>query len=93
MYSLFQVDLRDLGKVFTRLYFHIYQPRSELLEMDFWEFENTIEDVKDILDEKRNAEDGNKQDNNQQQQLNKYKTSMPKTPRMPKIPKMTMPKI
>ena len=95
LYSLFQIDVRNLAKnrLFIAKEFKI-QP-SEIYKLDFFEYEWYLEDINEYQKEKQSqAEAQEKQHQQMQRQMKNPMGSMGnfKPPAMPTMPSFTMPK-
>lgn len=81
----------NLFKAKFALYYHLRLQPSEIEQFPFYEFEYTLENLKDFLKEKNDAEKGQYDQMNKNMPSNQFKQpSMPKTPKMPNI---KMPKL
>ena len=97
---LFQIDLAHYRDIEMGLMYHLQSlTPSEIASWPFWEFEDRVEKLNEILKKKQDAENkANKDANSQQGSFNPQKsadsflkqahTNMPKMPNNIKIPKL-----
>lgn len=82
----------NLFKAKFALYYHLRLQPSEIENMPFYEFEYTLENLKDFLKEKNEAEKGQSdQMNKNMPDMSKFKA--PKMPSTPKMPNIKMPRL
>lgn len=85
--DLFKIDLLNHRKARLALYYHLHMQPSEINEMEYYDFEDLLYDLSELLKEKAEAEKkayGDQKDNSPK--APNYK--QPKMPSMPKMPRM-----
>ena len=59
LFSLFQISLQNFFKIETQLLYHLRLQPSEISQMPYYELEYILENLIDILEKKKEAEEGN----------------------------------
>jgi hypothetical protein len=86
--SLFQISIENSIKTETILAYHLKWSPIDVEEIEYYRYEMHIENLKEILEEKKNAEEGAYKD----QHKNMPNTKNFKPPKMPSIGNFKIPK-
>lgn len=93
---MFQISLRNYFKVKSYLYHHYRTQPSEIESLPFYEYEYLVEDLKEMLDEKR-AQEERAQSGQQESPLMSQAMSdmkrMAKPPAMPSASSIKFPSV
>jgi hypothetical protein len=73
---LFQISLRNFFKVKSYLYHHYRTQPSEIEGMPFYEYEYLIEDLKEMLDERKAQEERSQSGGDSQPSVSKAMSDM-----------------
>ncbi len=81
--DLYKIDLMNHRKARLAVYYHLHMQPSEIDNMFYYDFEDLLMDLSDMLKEKADAEKKAYGDQKEQSQVKQPK--MPKMPTMPKF--------
>ena len=102
LFSLFQISLENYFKTITQLLYHLRLQPSEVMVMPYYEYEYILQNLIDILEKKKDAEEGQgeQQKEEQSSMMAKSRSMMPSnmpqggnmsSGSMPKMPNMSSP--
>lgn len=80
---MFQISIRSFLKVKVYIYHHLRIQPSEVEKLPYYEYEYLVEDLKQMLEDRRREEAGQSGDASVSKAMADAKRAMPSAPKMP----------